>query len=47
LHYIKGKIEVELVLSKLHHYGILAAFKSDGEALDDVRVLNILNLINE
>ncbi|MGK0269655.1 MAG: cation diffusion facilitator family transporter [Cocleimonas sp.] len=47
LHYIKGKIEVELVLSKLHHDGILAAFKSDGEALDDVRVLNILNLINE
>ena len=37
LHYIKGKIEVELVLNTVQHEGIIAALKADCEALDEVR----------
>ena len=43
LHYIKGKIEVELVLKETPHEGILAALKSDSEDLDDVRSITILS----
>ena len=40
LHYIKGKIEVELVLNTVQHEGIIAALKADCEALDEVRYIN-------
>lgn len=45
LHYINGKIEVELVLNKSHHEGVLEAFKIECEALDEVRSISIFNRI--
>ncbi len=47
LHYIKGKIEVELVLDKQHHDGILSALKADCEEFDEVRSISIFNRIND
>jgi len=47
LHYIKGKIEVELVLNETHHAGILEAFKADCEEIDDVRSISIFNRIDD
>lgn len=46
LHYIKGKIEVELVLNKTHHVGILAAFKADCEEIDQIRSINLYHQMN-
>ncbi len=45
LHYIKGKIEAELVLNKAHHEGVLAALKSDCEAIDEIRSISIFNRV--
>ncbi len=46
LHYIKGKIEVELVLNETPHEGILAAFNSDCEDLDYLRSITIFSRIS-
>ena len=45
LHYINGKIEVELVLNKAQHNGILEAFKAECEMKDEIRSISIFNRI--
>ena len=42
LHYIKGKIEVEIVLNELQAKGILNAFRSDCENIEVIRNMNIM-----
>ena len=41
LHYVNGKIEVELVLNTAHHAGVLSALKSDCEAFEEIRSVSI------
>ena len=45
LHYVNGKIEVELVVDKVFHEGVIAALKSDTESLDGVRSLGVFHRI--
>ncbi|MCL4108351.1 UNVERIFIED_CONTAM: hypothetical protein GTU68_065379 [Idotea baltica] len=46
LHYINGKIEVELVLNEELEQSIVAAIKADGEQIETVRSLTVLSRIN-
>ena len=45
LHYIKGKIEVELVLNESYHEGVLAALKADCVAFDEIRSISLFNRV--
>lgn len=45
LHYINGKIEVELVLNKAQHNGVLEAFKAECKMMDEIRSISIFNRI--
>jgi len=45
LHYVNGKIEVELVLNEANSSGILAILKADCEAFDEVRSVVVFNRV--
>jgi len=47
LHYINGEIEVELVLNKTHHAGVLEAFKANCEEVDNVRSISLFHRMND
>lgn len=45
LHYINGKIEVELVINKTRHNNVVSNLKTDCEALDEIRSMTVLQRI--
>ena len=45
LHYIKGKVEIELVLNKKHSTAHIAALKADCQSHEHLRYINVLQRI--